>query len=236
MRKKSLRESVAPQAIRATLLKALKETTVESIRFKEFEIPNTRYSIDVLYPMGTDLAEDLNNAGYFDEENPNAEDYLRIESKVTVRLLDNTSTVLVYIDFPIAWEVQIIPGSDAQKLLNIDTSLMENDVEYVDNTKEYKTFDDNEIQEIVSTLEDELGELQSQKIIEMKIKQALKTVDINESRKPTSNTYKVILTENHVRVKNRLGRVILDVTGLRARSLFRESNGDATRLVKRVIK
>ena len=59
---------------------------------------------------------------------------------------------------------------------------------------------------------------------------------VNESRKPSaSKFYTVKLTESHVRVKNRFGRVILDVTGLRARSLFRESRGNATRLVKRFI-
>jgi len=60
--------------------------------------------------------------------------------------------------------------------------------------------------------------------------------NVNESRKPsTSKSYTVKLTESHVRVKNNRGRIILDVTGLRARSLFRESKGDATRLVKKLI-
>jgi len=63
----------------------------------------------------------------------------------------------------------------------------------------------------------------------------MKKRTISKSSASTSKSYKVVLTENHVRVTNKFGRTLVDVTGLKARKLFKESRGNATQLVRKFI-
>jgi len=252
-KRKALRESVPHAEVRQSLMDAIRKTNpLIKNSIQRIPIKYSIYELVLIYPNSRDITDSFNE-GYKNMPplSGNVEGMTPIVEMELPFFVQIVQPIPPY-DIPAALEFTIKFYVEAEGRMDAngeitDDYFIDGDMEISDCKIHIRDILSNGQQEDLEDITNSIEQEMDISLIKSKIQTVLEKENIihpesvrglrlrNESRRPTSKSYTVKLTESHVRVKNSLGRVILDVTGLRARNLFRESRGNATRLVKRFI-